>query len=376
MNSDILVDGPSVGRVSGEPVAAPKAKEGSTGSAEADPARGGKPGTADGTHQREADAASPATRVARGVPSVTQTIVRGIAQRVDTEAGRAGGGQRNGHLDDTLAAMVDCQEVTALIKFVTERGLDKESKITGPLSQAVADLQGATDPKVRTDRTKQVIKLYGGLSAVTYPTMGVNGKTVLDSDDIRNCRKIRILGIRFKPRAVKSLAWLIGSFAFAVLTEGMRVYYSAEGSSGGTSTGWVQAILDNRTVFDLYQLVLIYLLPFFWGAVGASIYLLKNASDLVAQRAYDAQSAQGTAARVILGGVFGAVIVHLFFDSIPETASTFALGPSAAAFLSGLGIRAVYGAFEKVVDTLATWIGGLGKPTTQTGQSGAQSGGG
>jgi len=97
---------------------------------------------------------------------------------------------------------------------------------------------------------------------------------------------------------------------------------------------------------------------------------------LVAKRAYDVQSAQGTAARVVLGGVFGAVIVHLFFDSVPETASTFALGPSATAFLSGLGIRAVYGAFEKVVDTMATWISGLGKPTTQSGQAGAQSSGG
>jgi hypothetical protein len=369
------MDAPSAGRVIGEPAAALKARDQSARSAEVDPKSGGKPGPADGTPLGDADGVSPAEGVAREFPSMARSVIGGIFHRRDTKSARARVGQGKGHLDDTLSAMVNCHEVTALIKFVTERGLDKDAKITGRLSQAVANLQASTDPKVRTVKTKQVIKLYGELSALTYPTLGVNGKTVLDSDNIRNC-KVEILGVCFKPRAWKELAWLIGSFAFAVLTEGMRVYYSAEGSSGGTSAGWVQAVLDERTVFDLYQLVLVYLLPFFWGAVGASIYLLRNAADLVANRTFDAQSAQGTAARVVLGGVFGAVIVHLFFDSVPETASTFALGPSAAAFLSGLGIRAVYGAFEKVVDTLANWISGLGKPTTQPGQTGAQSSGG
>jgi len=153
---------------------------------------------------------------------MARSAIRGIFPRMDTKAARAGGGQGKAHLDEMLLAMVNCKEVTALIKFVTERGLDEDAKITGPLSQAVASLQAATDPKVRTDKTKQVIKLYGKLSTLTYPTQGVNGKTVLDSDGIQNC-KLKILGVRIKPRAWKELAWLINSFAFAVLTEGTRL---------------------------------------------------------------------------------------------------------------------------------------------------------
>jgi len=314
--------------------------------------------------------------------------------------------------DAAADAMVDPDEARALVRYVARHGIDKDAAVAGPLAQAIAELETSADPVARADKTRQLIEQYGKLTALTYPTFGVNGRTVLDSEALSTTRK-KVAWFSIKPVFAKSLAWLIVTFALAVLTEAMQIYYApasvpvadavpavtptaaeagvpasatgtvaSEGASvvvadaaepataAAVGPGWIQATLETSWVKDLYRLVLLYLQPFFWGAVGASVYLLKHTGDLVAARKFERQRQQGVSTRVILGGVFGAVIVHLFFGRIAGTDPVADLGPSAVAFLSGLGIRAIYAGFERVVDSLTDWVSGLGKAKPQPGQGG------
>jgi len=265
--------------------------------------------------------------------------------------------------------MIDTDEARALVRYVARHGIEPDAAISGPLATAVTELEACTDPAERIVKTREVIELYSRLTALTHPGHGVNGRTVLDSEALSMARSTW-WRFNIRPVFAKSLIWLVVFFALAVLTEAMRVYYAGSPTAGG-SVGWIQKLLDTAWVQDLYRLVLLYMQPFFWGAVGASVYLLKHTGDLVAQRKFERQRQQGVATRVLLGGVFGAVIVHLFFGRVPGTDGTIAdLGPSAVAFLSGLGIRAIYAGFEKVVDTLTDWISGLGKPKPPQGQGG------
>lgn len=294
--------------------------------------------------------------------------------------------------DVTTDAMVDPDEARALVRYVARHGIDKDAAIAGPLAQAITELEASADPVARADKTRQLIEQYGKLTVLTYPTFGVNGRTVLDSEALSTARK-KVAWFSIKPVFAKSLAWLVITFALAVLTEAMQIYYAPEpaptaaavpaagegapvDAAGAAATaaavgpGWIQATLETSWIKDLYRLVLLYLQPFFWGAVGASVYLLKHTGDLVAARKFERQRQQGVSTRVILGGVFGAVIVHLFFGRVAGTDPVADLGPSAVAFLSGLGIRAIYAGFERVVDGLTDWIGGLGKAKPQPGQGG------
>lgn len=292
-----------------------------------------------------------------------------VAVGIAGKAGSAAGA------DTAEMVVFDPEEANALIRYVASQGLADALAPAEDLALAVADLEAPADDR-RAAKTADAIKLYGQLAALTYPSCGVNGRTALDSENVNNQRR-RLLGVlRVRPHAGKALTWLIVAFTLAVLTEAMRAYYGG-GRLAGTTGGWIEQGLELAWVRDVYQLVLLYLLPFFWGAVGASVYLVKHVGDLVAARKFEWQSSQGVSTRVLLGGVFGAVIVHLFSPTQERTTesaeSTTAAGSAVAdfdiiglpmlavAFLAGLGIRAIYAGFEKLIDVVADWIGKLGK---------------
>jgi hypothetical protein len=111
--------------------------------------------------------------------------------------------------------------------------------------------------------------------------------------------------------------------------------------------GWVLQLLNLR------RYVLDYCTPFLWGALGSIAYLLKRLSDIAEERTFDYATAQGWATRVFLGAMLGGVVQYLYDSSVfinPEAG--FKLSASALGFLTGVGVKVVYGAIEKTIETL------------------------
>ena len=76
--------------------------------------------------------------------------------------------------------------------------------------------------------------------------------------------------------------------------------------------------------------------------------------------AYEEARVKGDGTRIFLGSMLGVVIVVLFFrdfgTQIQDGAVSF--GPATAAFVAGLGVKPVYGAFEELSEALSNRIAG------------------
>ncbi|HEX7028255.1 MAG TPA: hypothetical protein VF268_13525, partial [Gammaproteobacteria bacterium] len=90
------------------------------------------------------------------------------------------------------------------------------------------------------------------------------------------------------------------------------------------------------------------LTPFIWGALGGCIYLSMRLYDIALNRAFDRTRFHGWVLRVLLASIIGAVTFYIINpDKVAPGISIEAL-----AFLAGLGVKVVYGAFEKLIDTI------------------------
>ena len=111
--------------------------------------------------------------------------------------------------------------------------------------------------------------------------------------------------------------------------------------------------------------MLVLLLAAVWGGIGSCLFVMKKISDSLFICAFDKGKAMGDASRIVLGAIIGLVVVALFV--IPDAAAgggadvtvgKVKFGPASIAFLSGLGVKAVYGAFENLVELLSGWLSG------------------
>src|SRR5690606_24140145 len=90
------------------------------------------------------------------------------------------------------------------------------------------------------------------------------------------------------------------------------------------------------------------LTPFIWGALGGCSYLSMRLYDIASNRAFDRSRFHGWVLRVLLASILGAVTFYIISpdkltaDGVPIEAKTLA-------FLAGLGVKVVYGAFEKLI---------------------------
>ena len=95
-----------------------------------------------------------------------------------------------------------------------------------------------------------------------------------------------------------------------------------------------------------------FIAPFLWGALGSCVFLLKKYNDFAEARVFDIDCRQGWGTRILLGAILGGVVQYLYDSSI-FTRSGLNLDASALGFLSGVGVKVVYGAIEKTIAALA-----------------------
>ena len=87
---------------------------------------------------------------------------------------------------------------------------------------------------------------------------------------------------------------------------------------------------------------------------------MKRLSDRLFEMAYEEARVKGDGTRIFLGSMLGVVIVVLFFPEFGGQieAGDVKFGPATAAFVAGLGVKPIYGAFEELSEALSNRIAG------------------
>ncbi len=256
----------------------------------------------------------------------------------------------------SLREAVTIEEVVALIHYVSERGLDPNSEIIGPLHSALVTHEQKREPVDKIGATKEILTGYTKLCALTFPEQQVNGRT-----------------LRNTAHSAWHMGWIISwgiLFFLAALSIEIVGEWFSDVKDFGSLAPWQLHLVEIQKIASEK------LIPLIYGGLGACIYLLRTLSDKAANGTFDSRKLQGAGARIFLGAVFGFIVVNLFYEApIPgsdELQTTFGfqnLQQGSVAFLSGLGVKAIYGAFEKAVDFIHSQIQGIGQANDQKPQS-------
>ena len=79
---------------------------------------------------------------------------------------------------------------------------------------------------------------------------------------------------------------------------------------------------------------------------------MKAIQDSVKDYQYDDHYMEGWGTRVLIGGIL-ATIILILFDPATLSSDTLPLSSTAIAFLTGLGVKPVYGALEKTIELIS-----------------------
>lgn len=236
-------------------------------------------------------------------------------------------------------------EIKALIKYAAEKGLDREGTILTPLVRLVREQQARQGDG--EDLSAQIIVVYAQLAQLTAP---VNGRTLLETE-----RQFR--------RAVLPLhLWTLLILAIVIANEVMKVWFDniVQPEEGG-----LLDLIDIRHyVFDVCS-------PFLWGALGSCVWLLKRLSDIAEGRYFDRSQSHGWTSRILLGAVLGGIVQYLYDPQLFQN-GPFRLGASALGFVTGVGVKVVYGAIEKSIEILADKMNLDAKKAGQQGSTGVR----
>ena len=234
-------------------------------------------------------------------------------------------------------------EANALALYVARHGdslRDGSKTLYDQLLSAIEKAKSSPS----TPHWRALMAAYAEVTAITYKELGINGRTILDT---QNKISPRFLPWLFAPR---NRPGVIGAALFA-----MALFFEVLMSwSGGVSD---PGELTGIWTFGYYLIGALstYLVPAAWGGIGACIFLMKRLSDKLFELAYEEARQRGDVTRIFLGAMLGVVIVVLFFPDFGEQLQlgSVNLAPRSVAFIAGLGVKPVYAGFEALSEELA-----------------------
>jgi hypothetical protein len=139
--------------------------------------------------------------------------------------------------------------------------------------------------------------------------------------------------------------------ALAAGTEILLLHTAQQPAGAAALPAWLPEVIDVA--------LLHYLNPFFWGGVGACVFLVKSISDKAAMLTFDRMRMHGVGARIFLGAVIGGLLVNgAGLNSIEAGGVPATITSAGVAFLGGLGVKAIYAAFEALIDEFEDRIAG------------------
>jgi len=247
----------------------------------------------------------------------------------------------------SVAKFVDRNEAIALSSYARDHGLDPNGDLAASIHDAIAAREMAASREDWLKANGELVRAYAQLNAKTAKN-NVTGRTVIDSRQFLLRHTL--------------VEWTFGIFCLfgAVGTEILGNHYGIQRAVALAASG---PGLDSP-YYTIYSTGLVYLLPFFWGGVGSFLYLIKMLSERAAARQFSSVRLRGSLPRLVLGAVLGGVVANLYGEqanavvaiAVPDISTTGGLGASALAFLAGLGVKAVYGTFNAIIQTVTIWI--------------------
>ena len=250
-------------------------------------------------------------------------------------------------------------ETDALAKYVARHGdvlqtADKDEAAYAKrvvIYESFLTAHGAAIAAPDAAHWEALMKAYAKLTAITYGSRGVNGRTILDTQAKSSTwSPRRLFDPRYRPLAIGVIL-----FAIALMLELLTGWAGQISDPAKQLTSGLQkfgyAVVDSLSSF---------LIPAAWGGIGGCIFLTKRLSDKLFEMAYEEARVKGDATRIFLGAMLGVIVVVLFFPKFGEQIQVgeVNLGPATAAFLAGLGVKPVYTAFETLSEGLSKWIAG------------------
>ena len=268
------------------------------------------------------------------------------------------------------------KECAALIVYISRHGdvLNDEATDKAEAGQPEIDeINQAYDALIKgvmtcnrseatSDEWQALVKAYTQVTRFTYAHKGVNGRSVLDTlggtmqifhaEMEKPQRRRSLFGLSrlsFTPKRQNRLMWYAGVFLFFALLLELLTGWSGRIDDPGKLAGFWRH-LYNATI-DLAHI----LVPAFWGAIGACVFLMKRISDKLGILAYEQSRQKGVETRILLGAILAVVMVEMIFPMHSQNLAVgdVNLGPMGLAFIVGLSIKPIYAAFETLVQGLA-----------------------
>ena len=235
----------------------------------------------------------------------------------------------------------------ALASYAGDHGLDPNGNLAASIHDAIAAREMAESKEGWLKANGELVRAYAQLNAKTAKN-NVTGRTVIDS------RKFLLRHTLVE--------WTFGVICLvgAVGTEILGTHYGIQRAAALAAS----TPSPETPYYTIYSTALVYLLPFFWGGVGSFLYLIKLLSERAAARQFSSVRLRGSLPRLVLGAVLGGVVANLYGEqanavvaiAVPDISTTGGLGASALAFLAGLGVKAVYGMFNAIIQTVTIWV--------------------
>lgn len=225
--------------------------------------------------------------------------------------------------EERLKETVSIEEVKALIKHAAEQGIGVDNHELSSLTDALYQYQ--KDGSL--DSHKRMLENYTCLVKLTRPQ---NGRILLENSKTYMYIKAPIM-LTVTLIVLMIISEVIGNWL---------------ADKPEPEEGWVFLALT------VHRYILDYLSPFLWGAIGACVYLLKRLYDIAQDGSFDSAKLHGWYIRVILGSILGAIVFHIYNISELDEGSVN-IDAKALAFFTGLGVKVVYGAFERTIELLA-----------------------
>lgn len=256
-----------------------------------------------------------------------------------------------------IATSFEINEVQALIRYAVENGINpeltepgepegKKRYIVSELHRMIREYELAQKSTTVEPNETQQSNILQIETRILYLYSELNKHTTLTADTVKNGYHVNgrtLIETKFSSRSLTLLFITTATFTLLAITNEVMNSWQAEVVL--TDDGY------DRFIYAFHQHVISSLVPFIWGGLGACMYLSMNLYDIAKHRAFDRTKLHGWVLRVILGSILAAVTVYLF-NPAAFTQDQLPLEAKSMAFLVGLSVKVVYGAFEKLLQTL------------------------
>ncbi len=216
--------------------------------------------------------------------------------------------------------IINIPEVEALIQYASEKGIAADDRLLANLLEDVTKFRENS----KLQDAQSLLENYAKLCRLTEPVSG------------RNIIGVKNLSQETRKFNISSLAIFL--ISISLLATGLWVIDETPADDGYLGVP-----------IDVIQHCLPFATPFFWGALGSCVYILKRINDEAAALAFDPVMFKGWITRVLLGAILGGSITYVID---PEVTEAVKVSTTALAFLAGLGTKAVYGGLEKIIQLL------------------------